>query len=118
MSAQTKDDDGTRLTEGAAVSVSASDQRPHDEPTFGAVPCEGCDTVAQGGVRRRGRYPQRFPTCPPDWTQCGRSRKVLGALASWCPHCQDTRWRTWTNPTLREVRAIAKSLGRSPETQG
>ena len=47
MSAQTKKDDGgTRLTEGAAVSGSASDQRPHDA-TIMALPKRQRDALIQ-----------------------------------------------------------------------
>lgn len=45
---------------------------------YPTIECERCDATVRGGL-------------PLGWSQCGRSQKVRGKLASWCPKCKARR---------------------------
>lgn len=78
------------------------------EQKQGIVVCEGCDTTAVSEFSRKGRYPPRQPRLPSGWMGTGRSRKMPGLLAMWCPACE---WaaRNYNNPTAREVRRLIEA---------
>lgn len=83
-------------------------QKPDGGPAqveYRDVPCEGCHVVGRGRMGGRGRYPARFPKMPDGWCQSGRSRKVPGASASWCPRCESKVW-LYDNPSPRDVKAM------------